>query len=763
MASDSAANIQVVPPAQLDRQDAQQKQAMAAAQQNAMSLDSTQTSGLAGFVRSQYEIMRNHRNTVSGWNERLLVALRTFMGQYDGTRKAEINKFGGSDVFARIVAAKCRGASSLLRDVYLGPDRPYCIKPPPAPDLDPQIIQQIEQVVQHERQILAGQPNEPSEGDYNDRLRDLYDQAEEAAVKRATDQAKIAEDKVEKILQEGGFYKALAEIIVDLPIYPLVCLKGPVVKITQRVVWVNGKPVVKQVPHLYWYRVNPFDIWFTPGVSDIEDACIIEKQQTTRAKLNDMLQLPGFDQNAILNVLDHYGRGGLYDNWDSTDAERAVLESRENPMWNRSGLISMMQFTGNVQGRLLADYGLPVQDEMSDYHVEIWMVGQYIIKAQLTPSPRQRHDYFITSYEKVPGTPVGNSLVDVLADIQEVANATLRGLVNNMSISSGPQVLVNDDRLSPDEDGESLYPWKRWHFRADPSGNNNQPPISFFAPPNNSQALLEVYKELNNMADDLSAIPRYIGGSQGGGGAGRTASGLAMLMGNSSKLLQNVAANMDRDIIEPNVLHTVELMMMTDPTGIFTGEEKVEVQGVTTAMQRETERQRQLEFLAHTQNPVDQQIVGLAGRGKVLRAVANTIGLDGEGIVPSDQQLQNMQQQNQQPPPPPTEKAIQDGITAGVEQGAQQIVAEVIKANLPQQISQAAIQANTNLPSHPAGGQAMAPNPPSGSQAPGGDMAAASAQGQGNQAPDIHQQGGPQTNLQPAQPATPAGPAIGPH
>jgi hypothetical protein len=157
-------------------------------------------------------------------------------------------------------------------------------------------------------------------------------------------------------------------------------------------------------------------------------------------------------------VLDEYGRGGLYDNWDTTDAERSVLENRENPAWNRSGMISMMEFNGNVQGRILQDYGMVVQDELRDYHVQVWVIGSHVIKAHLSPSPRQRHPYFITSFEKVPGTPVGNGLTDLLADLQESANATLRSLINNLSISSGPQVVINDDMLAPEENGEDLYP-----------------------------------------------------------------------------------------------------------------------------------------------------------------------------------------------------------------------------------------------------------------------------------------------------------------
>jgi hypothetical protein len=137
-------------------------------------------------------------------------------------------------------------------------------------------------------------------------------------------------------------------------------------------------------------------------------------------------------------------------------------------------------------------------------------------------------------------TPVGNGLPDILSDIQDVCNAALRSLVNNLSIASGPQVVVNTERLAPDEDGEDMYPWKRWRVTSDPMSNNTQVPISFFQPVSNANELLAVYQKFSDIADELSAIPKYLSGNATGG-AGRTASGLAMLMGNASKILQTVA------------------------------------------------------------------------------------------------------------------------------------------------------------------------------------------------------------------------------
>jgi hypothetical protein len=343
-------------------------------------------------------------------------------------------------------------------------------------------------------------------------------------------------------------------------------------------------------------------------------------------------------------VLDHYGRSGFVVNTDGTDSERAVQENRENPHTNSSGLIDCLEFHGNVQGRALIDAGMDkslIPDELRDYFVQVWKIGSYVIKTQIAPSPRKRHPYFITSFEKVPGTPVGNALPDILSDIQDVANATLRALVNNLSISSGPQVWVNEDRLADGENADDMYPWKRWRCKSDPmNATSTQPPIGFFQPNSNAQELLGVYQQFVNIADELSAIPKYLSGSGAPGGAGRTASGLAMLMGNASKILQTVAANIDGDVIEPALQQLFDIIMLTDTSGLLTGQEGIVVKGVSVAVQKETQRSRQLEFLQLTANPLDVQIMGPTGRAAVLRAVAGTIGLEGEEIVPSDAELQ---------------------------------------------------------------------------------------------------------------------------
>lgn len=640
--------LRVVPPAVLERAIKDRDKQKAAERDAALNPSPVALTNLASYIRGQFDTYRNHRdNTSAGWSERLLRAMRVFNGEYDANKLAEIIKFGGSQVYARIIAMKCRGASSLLRDVYLSAERPWGLESGPDPEIPPEIMQSIEQLVRTEVMTMQQGAQQVDMNAVRDRINQLMAGARQAAKKKASAQATIAEEKIEELLTEGNFYKALAEFLVDLPLFPFACVKGPTVRIVPSVSWENGKAVSKQTPRLYWQRVSPFDIWWTPGVADIEDASVIERSRLTRADLNDLLDLPGYDHEEIRAVLDEYGRGGLSDAWDSTDSQRADSENRENPVLNNSGLITCFEFNGNVQGRMLLEQGMDaavITDAMRDYMVQAWMIGTHIIKVQLSPSPRKRHPYFVTSFEKVPGTPVGNGLPDLLSDVEEVANATLRSLVNNLSIASGPQVVVNDDRLASNEDGEDLYPWKRWHVKNDPMGTQAQVPVSFFQPVSNAQELLGIYKEFNNIADDISAIPRYITGGGASGGAGRTASGLAMLMSNASKILQTVAANIDRDVIEGILNGLYDMIMLTDQTGLLTGDETVRVRGVNVAIQRETQRARQLEFLQITANPIDIGIIGPEGRAAVLRAVSEGVGLPGEQIVPSDDTIKERQQ-----------------------------------------------------------------------------------------------------------------------
>lgn len=623
-------------------QDLQQQERLAAEAQDKPNDDAV-TSQLASHIRARLTEMRNFRNT-EAISQRLIDALRCYRGQYDPTKLQEIAKFGGSQVYGRITGTKCRAATALLRDVFLGGERPWEVAPTPVPTIPDDITSAIDQLVMTEVVAMAQMGAPPDEGQIDARRRQLRQQAEKAAKKQAKDEAVRSTDKLDDILREGNFYEAFAEFLIDLPIFPFACIKGPEVRRVSRLKWVNGKPQMAQVPQMFWRRVSPFDLYFSPGASGPHESEFIERIRLTRADLLSVKGLPGYRDDQIDQVLERFSETGFREWWDVTDAERARMEDRERWPRTQSGLIDTAEFHGSVQGSTLIDWGMSpedVPDPLAEYRIAAWLIDRFVIKAQINPSPRQRHPYYMTSYEKVPGAMIGEGLPDVLDDVQQVVNATLRSLVNNLSIASGPQVVINDQVLAAGET-DDMYPWKRWHVTFDPMITGTSKPVDFFQPNSNADVLMAVFEKFYALADDVSSIPRYMMGNEKVGGAGRTASGLAMLMGNAAKTLQNVAATVDRDVMEPLLCDLFDMVMLTSPDQ-FRGDEQIIVKGVNYAQKREQDRMRQLEFLQLTgSNPIDMNIIGIPGRANVLRSVANNLGLDHERVVPSDDELQQM-------------------------------------------------------------------------------------------------------------------------
>ena len=597
---------------------------------------------LGNYIRSQYEAFKRHR-THSNIDRELLASLRAYNGNYDPQKIAEIQRFGGSKVFARITSTKCRGATALLRDVYMGGERPWTMTATPEPDVPGSVMEDIEQLVAVEAQQLAmmGQPVPVDQ--IEARRRELFNAAKLAAKKTADQDAKRAAHRIEDILVEGKFYTALKEFLADLPIFKFACIKGPEVKNVVQVTWRDGQLVQERVPKMFWRRVSPFDLYITPGVSSGSDGAIIERMKLQRSDLQQCIGLPGYNEENIRAVLEAYEHG-LYDWLDTVDSERAEEEDKENPHWNESGLIDTLEYHGPVRGKWLREYGFTedqVPDPDLDYSVVAWVIGRFTIKVHINPNPKQRHPYYMTSFEKIPGSVYGHSIPEIIEDLQDVANAAFRSLVNNMSISSGPQVMINEDRLSPTTNGDTLYPWKRWRFVNDPLSNTTgaERPIDFFQPQSNAQELLGVYQKMADVADEVSAIPRYITGNEKIGGAASTASGLSMLMNNVAKVLQNVAANIDEEVLQPALEDLYTMILLTSPDPFFKGDARVMVRGVAVAMQKETERMRKLELLQLTANPMDFNIIGEKGRAAILRDIAEDLGMDGVTIVPSEDDL----------------------------------------------------------------------------------------------------------------------------
>jgi hypothetical protein len=581
-------------------------------------------SDLANYVRNRFEKAVRHRRTV-GIDDELIRDMRAYNGQYDPGKLQEIRKFGGSEVYSRQMAMKCRGATALLRNVYMNSDRPWTLTPTPDPEIPDSIDTHIRQLVMLEVQNVNMTTGEIVDQDkVAARMEGLYDAAKASEKVKAAEEAEEAQTKIDDILTEGKFYDALSDFLIDLPIYKFAVIKGPITRKSTQLKWKKGKPIAEEKAKFFWSRVSPWDVWFSPGATDISNTEVFERQRMSIQDLYALIGLPGYREKDIREIISTYEARGFKEWIMIFDTERALMEGRNNVLDDT--FINAVEFHGHVLGKYLKEFGVPgVDDEQKPYFITAWLVDKQIFKVMLNPSPRMRVPYFVSSFDKQPGTLYGNGIPGMANDLTDVMNATLRALVNNMAIASGPQVVMNVDMLGPTQD-TALYPWKVWSYTGDPSSPNHKP-MEFFQPQDNSQALISVMDKFSTLLDDVSTIPRYLTGSGASSGAGRTASGLSMLINNANKTLQNVADNIDKDIFSPLLELLYDFVMLTDSTGMLRGDESIQVDGVRQASKQDQDLTRQLEFLQLINNPNYVAHFEPGEVGRILQSIADNLGM----------------------------------------------------------------------------------------------------------------------------------------
>lgn len=599
--------------------------------------------GLAAYVRKCFDqAQQAKRSTVE---ERLLKCMRQRRGEYDPEVLAEIRKGGGSEIYMMLTSNKCRAAASWIKDVMFGTadQSPWSIEPTAEPSLAPQDTQSVAAEAAQEAMQLEMQGMPPVQTP--DQMRILVQRVADRRIadmrRWAEEKMRVMRSKMQDQLQEGHWYEEMDKFVDDLVTFPYAIMKGPVPRKRKQLQWVQGEgsnytPDVKDVIQLEWERVDPFRAYWAPHSSEIDDGYFIEHHRMSRGDLQALIGVEGYDDGATRGVLDDYGRGGL-NGWlmvNQAEQDAAHGKSVSAVQSDPEPLIDALQFWGRVQGKMLVEWGMDeaqVPDQLVDYDCEVWVIGRWVIKAILNADPYGCKPYYKTCYESVPGAFDGNGVGDLVRDTQKMCNAAARALANNLGISSGPQVVVYSDRVAPGEDVTQLYPWRIWQMTSDPYGGS-QKPVEFFMPDSNAQELMAIYEKFSTLADEYSGVPRYMTGDAPAQGAGRTASGMSMLMGNAGKAIKQVIGNIDHDVTAPLIerLYYYNMRYSDDPD--LKGDVRVIARGVNVLVAKEQAQVRMNEILnIVASNPMFLNIVGEEAIADLLREITKPLNLD---IVP---------------------------------------------------------------------------------------------------------------------------------
>lgn len=595
--------------------------------------------GLAAYLRRCWDAAQMAKRPIE---QKMLQALRQRNGEYEANKLQQIRGQGGSEIFMMITEVKCRAAESWLRDILLdNGSPPWDLQATPIPDLSPMQSKEVQSMFAERVLKLV---TEYGKAPNVEEMREIKEMVSQDYRFDVLQQAQLRADKmtikIKDQFAQGGWGDAFNDFITDLVTYPCAFVKGPVVRRQRVLGWktdATGRTVVEPIERLgpEYERVDPFYMYPEPGVSTINDGYLFEYHPLSRMQLSDLIGVPGYDDDAIRKVLE-IGNGLSWINED-VELQKNEEERKYYSYMRPTTEFDALEFWGKVSGKMLIEWGLTeedVPDDAREYDANVWMVGNIVIKAVLNYDPLGEKPYAKTSFIKCPGAFWGKGIPEIIEDLQGVCNAATRALVNNMGISSGPQVEVNVERLPPNEDITQLAPWKIWQTINDPVGSS-APAIRFTQPDSRATELVGVYEKFSRLADDHSGIPAYVYGDLNVQGAGRTSSGLSMLMGAAGKGIRQVVMHIDTDVVKPIVMRQFVYNMRYDEDESIKGDVQVIAKGAINLAVKETVNIRRIEFLNATANPIDLEILGKGGRATILREIAKGLQMPVEEVIPS--------------------------------------------------------------------------------------------------------------------------------
>ena len=656
---------------------------------------------LASHVKNAWEKAAQEKIK---FHQKMVANLDQIHGIYSEDKLAAVRELG-SEIYPLVTDVKTRTAVAIIRKILR--EKPWEIEPTPMPSLAPDMEKQAEMIFMRETttwmQELQQQGQISQDPTLIPRLmEEMLPKFKKKflSIKKqiAKEKASLMEKKMEDQLIEGGFYKAMSEMTEDL-----VKLKAGIIKKTYRKKTIrtltqgpNGKAVVGTKDEIIpeWDAPSPFDIFPLPGSSDINRGGLIHRLKYTRADLQSLKGVEGFDVSKIDEILDRFTDSGLHEwSWNTFDTERIEAEGGEPSQYYDWENIECLEYHNAVPGSLLIEFaGITLKplgesqvekitlseqeydiDRSLDYNAIVWLIDQWVIKVSLNDNPIGTKPFWKASYVGEKGSFWGRGLPETMPDSQQMACQSRRALQNNIGIASGPLLAYDKTALPPGVAfPDRITPWMILPMMRKMFSSSEQKLIEFYQANMHAQELDMVYKGCLEEADSRSGVAGYAHGSRSIGGAGNTLGGMSLFMGQQGVGIEDILGEIDENIIEPCLIDLYWDNYELDDALEYIGDVKIRAKGSRIVMQKQQQALRLTDWLRATANPIDAQLTGMEGRGYILKETAKNMGLDEDRAVPDPDMIKPLampQQEGQgmSPVPGGTSLDVAGNLSQGIE------------------------------------------------------------------------------------------------
>lgn len=594
---------------------------------------------------------------------------RQYLGIYDPDieKQLDINR---SRAYPKLTRVKCVSMlSRLMNLLFQADDKNWTVSPSAVPDLNAEDLQTVlDQVAPppdpQAAMVTPGMPAPPPPAPPPDAV------IEQAIREFAQKRADRLELEIEDQLQELGGnrscdYVALCRAVLASGIqYGAGLLKGPFVREEMMRRWqpdANGR--LMAVPYQA-YRPNYefVSLWdYYPDMSAKTLAQMegqFERVVMSRHQVVLLKQRPDFMADQIDAFLRESPDGNYVRR--AFETELRSLGVALNVSQAARNKYEAIVWEGYVHGTALADCGVAVAEAQreEDLHAIVWLLGNYVVKAELSPWSTLKTDGEMPSYhhfifEEDETFLLGNGLPAIMRDSQLGVCAATRMALDNGGVQRVFE--FNTALLSPNQDITAINPDKIFYRDDDSPATAQYPAIRPIELPLHLAELTGLVKLFQEFADQETFVNPATGGdmSKGPSEPFRTAAGASMLRGDAALPFKDVVRNFDR-FTESLIGSLIIFNKNFNPNAALRGDFKAVARGATSLIAKEV-LGIQLDNLAQTLTDEEKPYINMR---ELARARVRVRDLESAEIVYDDarcdqidqaqQQQQQQQQQDQQ-------------------------------------------------------------------------------------------------------------------
>lgn len=627
---------------------------------------------LAARLKAELDDAMQARKMVE---DRWLQDLRQYRGQYEPAVLERLKKYRRSQVYSRLTTQKVNTLVARLMDLlFPQKTKNWGIEPTPDPMLPEDVIMSelrdelaagVQEIMGEQLAGLQAQNIIPDAWAVQNlqaqALQQAYAKLDTRPVRiriareRAAEMERVIDDQLKECNANGqrrpSWQQNCRAVVKDACLYGMGVLKGPLIEKTETRRYQPAKDaygnvnwreqVVASFLRPYHEAVSVWDIFPDPGARlPGELRFVWQLHLMTDKDLRELARFPGFNAGAIRKYMREFADGDAQlEDWEVQTRE--INEDNLSVGADLRNRFRVYERWGFLTGGELRGAGAELAEEDDDkvFSANVWMLGDTIIKAMVNPLEGIDIPYYFYPFQQDDTSFWPEGLGSLLRHPQAGVNAAVRAMQDNAAASSGPMIGVNMAALAPDEDPTAILANRVVLF--DKSGLNINEAFQAVVVPSCIEHNLALANYWSNAADEIST-PRFQSGDGNVSGAGKTASGLSMLMGAANILLKDHIKDFDDCVVAPFIRAMFRWNMQWNEDESIKGDYEVVASGSQSLIAKEVRAQQIPMLLNLLGMPV---FAPYLKEKALLEVTLEQTDLPAERILRSDDEARQHQQQ----------------------------------------------------------------------------------------------------------------------